>query len=142
MPFAGYLLKLTGTNLIFPHEYIALSSWKSTPNQREELKAYRDDNTRNLTRITAEGKKSIFSFSTRPNLRLVDKKIIQSFFTTGEAMTGGDSTQRKISLTFWNEETNLYQSGYFYRPNMEFPIVKITNSDIVYGALAFSFVEY
>ena len=149
MAFAGYLLKYsytsiggTYTDVIFPHNYIQLESWKSTPNQREEIRAYRDENTRNLTRVTASGKKSIFSFKTRPNLHLVEKQAIQTFFTQGEIRTGGDANERKIKLTFWNEETNDYQTGWFYRPNMEFPIIKITNSDIIYGALDFSFVEY
>ena len=148
MAFAGYLLKYSYTSgsrtidVIFPHNYIQLESWKSTPNQREEIRAYRDENTRNLTRVTASGKKSIFSFKTRPNLHLAEKQAIQTFFTQGEIRTGGDANERKIKLTFWNEETNDYQTGWFYRPNMEFPIIKITNSDIIYGALDFSFVEY
>ena len=148
MAFAGYLLKYSYTSggrtidVIFPHNYIQLESWKSTPNQREEIRAYRDENTRNLTRVTASGKKSIFSFKTRPNLHLAEKQAIQTFFTQGEIRTGGDANERKIKLTFWNEETNNYQTGWFYRPNMEFPIIKITNSDIIYGALDFSFVEY
>ena len=136
--FAGYLLKATATGIIFPQKYIALESWDSTPDQREELKAYRDDNTRNLTRVTATGKKSIFSFTTREGLHLADKIIIQTFFTNGES----DHEQRKINLEFWNEETNSYDTGDFYRPNMNFPIYKITEDDIIYKAMKFEFVEY
>lgn len=149
MAFAGYLLKYTytptggtATDVFFPHKYIQLQSWKSTPNQREEIRAYRDENTRNLTRVTASGRKSVFSFKTRPNLHLAEKQEIQDFFTQGESRTGGNADERKIRLTFWNEESNSYQSGWFYRPNMEFPIIKITDSDIIYGVLDFSFVEY
>ena len=61
--WAGYLLKAVKTNAIFPHKYIAYESYNTTPNQREEIKAYRDDNTRDLTRITAEGTKSVFGFA-------------------------------------------------------------------------------
>lgn len=136
--FAGYLLKATATGIVFPQKYIALESWESTPDQREELKAYRDDNTRNLTRVTATGKKSIFSFTTREGLHLADKIIIQTFFTNGES----DHEQRKINLQFWNEETNDYDTGDFYRPNMNFPIYKITEDDIIYKAMKFEFVEY
>lgn len=136
--FAGYLLKAVATNTIFPQKYIALESWDSTPDQREELKAYRDDNTRNLTRVTAAGKKSVFSFTTRPNLHLADKIAIQTFFTSAES----DPNQRRITLQFWNEETNSYDTGDFYRPNMNFPIYKITDDDIIYKALKFEFVEY
>lgn len=136
--FAGYLLARTADGKQFPHKYIALESWSSTPNQREEIKAYRDDNTRALTRVTAAGRKSIFSFKTRPNLHLADKIAIQQFFTQVET----DADERKIQLTFWNEETNSYQTGFFYRPNMPFPIYKITGNDILYKQMTLDFVEY
>lgn len=136
--FAGYLLKAVATDTVFPHKYIALESWESTPDQREELKAYRDDNTRNLTRLTAQGKKSVFSFTTRDKLSLEEKMEIQKFFTDAET----DHEQRKVQLQFWNEETNNYDTGYFYRPNMNFPIYKIEGDNIIYKALKFEFVEY
>lgn len=136
MAFSGYLLK--SGNDIFPHKYIKLESWDSTPNQREEIKAYRDDNTRNLTRVTASGKKTVFSFATISGLTLSQKQEIQTFFTSHET----DSLQRKINLTYWNDEENTYKTGAFYRPNMNFPIKKITSNDIVYGELKFEFVEY
>ena len=146
--FEGYLFKKTvtqGTSTIdvpFPNKYIALDTWSSTPNQREEIKAYRDDNTRDLTRVTAQGKKSKFSFKTRKKLHLNEKKEIQQFFTDGEQQTGGDPNQRKIQLTFWNDESNSYKTGYFYRPNMEFKIYKITDDDIIYDEMSFELIEY
>ena len=136
--FAGYLLKAVATGKTFPNQYIAYESWSSTPDQREELVAYRDDNTRDLVRVTAEGKKSIFSFNVRDGIHLAQKEEIQRFFTDAET----DHTQRKVQLEFWNEETNSYDTGYFYRPNMPFPIKKITDNDIIYGELTLEFVEY
>ncbi len=142
--FEGYLFKKTvtqGTSTIdvpFPNRYIALDTWSSTPNQREEIKAYRDDNTRDLTRVTAQGKKSKFSFKTRKKLHLNEKKEIQQFFTSSEV----DANQRKIQLTFWNDESNSYKTGYFYRPNMEFKIYKITDDDIIYDEMSFELIEY
>lgn len=142
--FRGYLFKKTitqGTSTIdvpFPNRYIALDTWSSTPNQREEIKAYRDDNTRDLTRVTAQGKKSKFSFKTRKKLHLNEKKEIQQFFTSSEV----DANQRKIQLTFWNDESNSYKTGYFYRPNMEFKIYKITDDDIIYDEMSFELIEY
>ncbi len=140
--FRGYLIRATLTNQIFPLEYINEGSWDSTPKQREELKAYRDDNTRDLTRVTAEGMKSVFGFQTRKNLHLVDKIAIQNFFVSAES----DHHQRKVNLEYWNDETNQYEIADFYRPDMNFPIQKIINkgidSDIIYGQLKLEFVEY
>ncbi len=139
--FRGYLIKAVKTGQIFPLEYINYESWNSTPKQREELKAYRDDNTRNLTRITAEGMKSVFAFETRANLHLEDKIAIQNFFYNGEDGDEGHH-QRKIQLEYWNEDSNQYETSYFYRPDIQFPIRKIVGNDIIYGALKFDFVEY
>lgn len=143
--FKGYLFQSIGTDsegntkyTPFPNKYIKYESWSSTPDQREELVAYRDDNSRDLTRVTASGKKSIFSFTTRDGIHLADKIAIQKFFTSAET----DTEQRKIQLQFWNEETNDYDTGYFYRPNMAFPIKKITDDDIIYGEMTIDFIEY
>nr|DAT76591.1 MAG TPA: hypothetical protein [Caudoviricetes sp.] len=136
--FKGYLLRAVRTDTIFPNDYILYSSWKSTPNQREEIKAYRDDNTRELYRVTAEGQKSIFQFDTIDGLSLQDKINIQNFFTSAEINT----KERKVQLEFWNEENNQYSIGYFYRPNMEFTIQDISEDDITYSSLTFEFVEY
>lgn len=142
--FEGYLFKKTvtqGTSTIdvpFPNKYISLGTWESTPNQREEIKAYRDDNTRNLTRVTAQGKKSKFSFKTRKKLKLAEKQEIQAFFTSSET----DPNQRKIQLTYWNDEANEYRTSYFYRPNMTFKIYKITENDIIYDEMSFELIEY
>ncbi len=142
--FKGYLFKKTvtqGTSEVdvpFPNKYIALDTWESTPNQREEIKAYRDDNTRDLTRVTAQGKKSKFSFKTRKRLKLAEKQEIQQFFTASES----DANQRKIRLTYWNDEDNMYKTGDFYRPNMTFKIYKITENDIIYDEMSFELIEY
>ena len=136
--FRGYLLKATGAATAFPDRFIQEGTWDSNPDQREELKAYREDNSRNLTRITAAGKKSTFSFETREGIHLEDKIAIQKYFTDNES----DATQRKINLTFWNDETNSYDTGDFYRPNMPFKIKLYTDDDIIYDSLKLEFVEY
>lgn len=136
MAFEGYLLK--SGNDIFPHKYIEYSSWDSTPNQREEIKAYRDDNTRDLTRVTAAGRKTAIAFKTRDSLTLEEKMEIQNFFTSHET----NAAERKIPLTFWNDESNSYVTSDFYRPNIKFPIKSISGNSIVYGSIQIDLVEY
>lgn len=141
----GYLLKAVKTNKKFPDKYINFESWDSTPKQREELKAYRDDNTRNLTRVTAEGMKSKFSFRTRPDITLEDKIVIQKFFTDAmeeETDPTEAKKQRKVELQYWDDDSNKYSTGTFYIPNMNFPIRKITDDTIYYNEMTFTFVEY
>lgn len=138
MAFAGYLMKAVSTNTVFPNKYIQYESWDTTPNQREEIKAWRDENTRDLFRITAHGKKSKIEFTTMPSLHLADKMAIQSFFTDAES----NSDERKIRLEYWNDESNTYEVGDFYRPDIKFSIKMVTDSDIVYKELSIHLVEY
>ena len=134
--FEGYLFK--SGNDIFPHEYIVYESYSTLPNSREEIKAYRDDNTRNLTRVTAQGTKSSFSFKTRPYLHLADVEKILEFFTSHES----SSLERKINLTYWNNENLEYKTADFYRADITFTIKKITDDDIIYNEAEISLVEY
>lgn len=136
-PFRGYLLRAIDTNRIFPNKFIQFDTYSSNPKQREELKAYRDDNSRELTRVTAEGMKSKITFTVRP-LWLEEKMELQQFFYSAEA----DHVQRKIQLEYWDDENNTYDTGYFYRPNMEFPISHITDDNIRYKETKMELIEY
>ena len=64
--FKGYLVKFGSVEL--PNSYLKLDSGNtSTPNQREEIKAVRDDYSRKLTRVTANGQITKFSLVFRPS---------------------------------------------------------------------------
>ena len=134
----GYLIKTTSPEKVLPAKFIEESSYKATPNQREEIKAYRDENTRDLTRITAAGKKSKIIFATRDNLHLKDKIELQEFFYNAES----DHNERKVNLQFWNDEENVYKTGDFYRPDIQFTIKKITDDDIIYNKVEIHLIEY
>lgn len=135
--FLGYLLKnnITGST---DNSFIALESYNSTPNQREELVAYRDENTRDLTRVTADGMKTAINFSSIAGMDLLQKMAMQEFFNS--AMV--DEKQRKVDLTYWNDEENTYKRGYFYLPDISFTIIEITSDNIYYDAIDIGLVEY
>lgn len=137
MAFSGYLIKAIKTNKIFPNKYIALESFDTQPNVREEIKAVRDDYTRTLTRVTAQGTKSNFKFSTRP-LKLVELAEILKFFTDAES----DKLQRKIQLEYWNMEDMTYKTSYFYRPDITYKIREISNNDMKIAPIEIQFIEY
>lgn len=133
------IVTLNGVTMLkFPHKYIKENSYSVTPDQREEVNTWRDDYSRTLYRITAPGKKSVFNFTTRDNLHLKQIEEIQNFFLQHES----NALERKIQLYFWNMETMSYDNGYFYRPNMPFPIKSVKASDLIVGELQFDFVEY
>ena len=122
----------------FPDKYIKLDSFEVTPNQREEIKAYRDDYSRNLHRVTAPGTKSKIAFITRPDLHLSEVYEIDSFFTTAEIV----ELERKVRLKYWNQEDYQYKTGYFYRPNHPYKYKKISDSDIQFDEIGFELIEY
>lgn len=133
------IVTLNGVKMqILPHKYIKENTYYITPDQREEVEAWRDDYTRELYRITATGRKSVFNFTTRDNLWLKQVDELQNFFLEHET----NATERKITLYFWNTETMSYDHGDFYRPNMPFPIKKITRTNMQFGELKLDFVEY
>ena len=134
----GFLFKATQSGDVFPDKYINYESYDTTPNQREEIKAYRDDNSRELHRITADGMKSTFTFTTRDNLDLQAMNEIMTFFMSNET----NQKERKIQLTYWDNEQFTYKTGFFYRSNQEFKIKKISNNNIWYKEMTFKLIEY
>lgn len=134
----GYFLKATATDEIFPMQYIQFDSWDSNPNYREEIKAYRDDYDRSLTRITAPVHKSTFAFSTREDLKLEDREVIKGFFDRAMSI----ENERKINLEYWNDEDLEYKTGDFYIPNINFKIKVVRGGTLVYNSYKLEFIEY
>ena len=134
MLFEGYLLKFGGS--ILPHKYMQLSSYDTTPNQRTELSAYRD-NFNSLHRVTSPNHKTTIRFTTMP-LSLEQKQEIQRIMAYGLV----DRDQRKYNVTYWNDETNTYITSYFYMPDVNYPIKKIDGSNIEYNPISFELIEY
>lgn len=136
--FKGYLLKAVEKNQIFPNEYINYESWESNPNQREEIKAYREENSRNLHRVTASGRKTALKFDTRPNLHLADINKIRKWFYDNES----NHDERKIEIEFWDDDNLKYRTITVYRANPKFKIKKITDNDIIYLSQTIDLIEY
>lgn len=136
--FEGYLLKAVATNRVFPHQYIVFGTWETTPNQREEIKAYREENSRDLHRFTAEGRKSTLKFDIRPNLHLADIEAIDNWFKSAES----NADERKIEVRFWDDDRHMYRNIVCYQPNPKFKIKRITDNDIIYDGRTIELIEY
>lgn len=134
MPFEGYLLKF-GTQIL-PHKYIRLSSYDTTPNQRTELSAVRDNNNY-LCRVTSPNHKTTIKFSTI-SLSLDEKTEIQAIMSNGLV----NEIERKYKVTYWNDETNSYITSEFYMPDVNYPIKKIEGENIEYNPISYELIEY
>ena len=128
-------MKSLGT--IFPHKYIQISTYQTTPSQRQDLDSYQDSKG-NLHRTVVPHDRSKIVFKTMDNLKLAEKQEIQAFFNG--AMT--NARERKITLAYWNDEDNMYKTGSFYIPDVTYPIKRIMGNDIVYGSVEYHLIEY
>lgn len=124
--------------LSFPQKYIAYGGYKCTPNNREEIKAYRDDNTRNLTRVTASGTKTGITIDILGGLHDAEKREVLAWFTGHES----NALQRKISLLYYDTDSGNYVTGAFYRANTEYAVLYIGASDIIWDAFTIELAEY
>lgn len=132
--FEGWLIKV-GTKK-FPHKYIAEKSYQTTPLQRTELKAYRDTRN-NLHRITSPNYKSKIVFKTVP-LTLAELREIRTLLNSAFI----NNQQRKLNVTYWDEELLAYRTMTAYMPDITYTVTKISDSNIKYEPVDLTFIEY
>lgn len=132
MAFNGsYYLKVG--NYEIPLKYMALDSYTTSPDQRQDLDSGRDADGvmhRNVLPHTA----TKVEFDTPP-LTVADFRAlidgIRSNFT--------NSLERKCTLTYYDDETDTYKPGTFYMPGtLSF---KVYNKQI-YNSFRIAFIEY
>ena len=131
MAFSGYLVKVGSYTI--PLTFMKLESYKSAPDQRQDLDSYRDANGylhRNVLPHTA----TKIEFET-PYMTMKDFQTL----LTGIKNNLTSSLERKCALTYYDEETNAYKTGTFYMPGtMEY---QMFNKNI-YAPSRFAFIEY
>lgn len=130
--YKGYLLKFGST--VMPNKYFL--EYSSTPNQRMESDAQRDQ-LGDLHRTTLPHHKTSITFST--HILSLDEKINFQNIING-AMT--NSLQRRVPVTYWNDETNSYKTGSFYIPDIEFQVIDADANNIEYNPITVELIEY
>lgn len=125
--FQGFLLAYVKNNqtVPFPNELIDYDCWESNDNQREYIKAYRDDNTRDATLVPAQGRKTALQLKTRDNLHISQVKTIRDWFLDGEI----DHDIRKITIKYWDSDQLKYRTITCYQANPKFKIKQIIHED-------------
>lgn len=136
MSFLGYLIKFNKTGKLFPHRLIDGSSYQSTPLQRTEVKAYRDSNNL-LHRTTSPNSKTKIVFKTLP-LTLAQMQEVRGLLNSAF----DNAQQRKLRITYWDDELLSYRTMTAYIPDVTYQPSKITDSDIRYEPVEFTFIEY
>lgn len=133
MSYAGYLLKVNG--VLFPNRYILMDSYESTPHQLTDLDSYIDGDGY-LQRNVLPHARSKVSFSTCSKLTLQEKMEIQSIIPTSK------TDRIRLHVEYWDDDTNTYQTGDFYVPDIKYPIHDANNDTIIYNSIIIEFIEY
>lgn len=139
--YAGYLLKFGSVTL--PNSFLLADGWKSKPNQRVEIKALRDANAL-LHRVTSPNYKTQLTFNVR-SMNLIEKMAFTE--AINQAIVGIENQkQRRVVVTYWNDEINDYKTGTFYMPDIEY-VIHTTNDkpgqyNIYYKPFQVKLIEY
>lgn len=137
--FQGWLIKFGDVQL--PNSFLLADGWEDTPNQRIEVDAYRDANVL-LHRETAENFKTKLKLNIRE--MSLEERIAFDNVIGLASLPITDKKQRRVCVTYWNDETLTYETGIFYMPDTTYVIHKVDedNKDIEYNDFSITLIEY
>ena len=137
MAFSGYLIKIGGSEgTRLPMKYVKAEAYTITPNQRMESEAKRSV-TGVLYRTTVEHTASKIEFNT-PVLKNSEMNAMMALFRDAWTST----IERKLTLEYYDMETDSYKTGEFYMPDIKFEITRIEGNTIYYNETRIAFIEY
>lgn len=138
MAFQGYLIKGNTTNTEFPMDLILADTYDVTPDQRSELKAFRDNNNY-LNRVTSPNFKSKITFQTR-EMNESDMQRIRNWINSNIE----NSIQNSLSLTIYKPNTGTYENIHMaYKTDETYRIKRIRGlNDVDYGKITWTFIQY
>lgn len=129
-----YLIKFGSTE--FPNKYITSDGYNTTPNQRTELEAYRDADIE-LHRVTSPNFKTSIQLTLCP-MSASEKQEVQDIIKNSMINTD----ERKVNITYWNEEINSYSNGYFYISDVTYNLMGFYGGEKWYKSVTYQLTEY
>lgn len=127
--FKGYLLRNTAVGII-PNKFLQANGYSCTPNQRSDRNTYVDEEGV-LHRDILPATSTKIEFETVP-MNLNQKIQFQKFFPN----------RTVVELEYWNDETNDYEIGKFYVPDIPYSYYAVWGNDIRYNPFRVAFIEY
>lgn len=119
-----------------PNEYITEDGYVVTPNQRTELEAYRNADVL-LHRVTSPNFKTSITLTLCP-MSLTEKMTVQSIINSAMIVP----TERKVAVTYWNDETNTYETGDFYISDVTYSVMGYYGGERWYKSVTYQLTEY
>jgi len=137
--FEGWLIKFG--NVILPNSYLLADGWKSTPNQRMEADAYRDASML-LHRETSGNFKTSLTLEIR-DMTLEEMSAFKNVIGLA-TLPESARKERRVAVTYWNDETLNYCSTEMYMPDTAYSIhyVDEEECDIEYNSFTLELIEY
>lgn len=138
--FNKYFVKVIrasdNTAVPIPNKYISLTSYVSTPNQRQDLDSYQD-NWGKLHRNTLEHTRSKLEWNTPP---LFERELLslQNILNSGII----NAKERKLKIIHYCFDTHTYEQGEFYMPDITFTPLLIRNGEVLMDKVRLAFIEY
>lgn len=138
--FDTYFVKVIrasdNTAVPIPNKYISLTSYVSTPNQRQDLDSYQD-NLGKLHRNTLDHTRSKLEWNTPP---LFERELLslQNILNSGII----NAKERKLKITHYCFDTHTYEQGEFYMPDITFTPLLIRNGEVIMDKVRLAFIEY
>lgn len=134
MAFSGYLLKVGSTQV--PMQNILLGSYNVTPDQRMDNSSERDT-TGILHRDVVDHTATKIEFNTPP-ISSTDLAALNKIFHDAFS----NDLERKLELEYYNPDTDSYETGEFYMPDIQYIIHRADSNVLWYDSLRFAFIEY
>ena len=138
--FDTYFVKVIrasdNTAVPIPNKYISLTSYVSTPNQRQDLDSYQD-NLGKLHRNTLDHTRSKLEWNTPP---LFERELLslQNILNSGII----NAKERKLKIIHYCFDTHTYEQGEFYMPDIRFTPLLIRNGEVLMDKVRLAFIEY
>ena len=138
--FDTYFVKVIrasdNTAVPIPNKYISLTSYVSTPNQRQDLDSYQD-NLGKLHRNTLDHTRAKLERNTPP---LFERELfsLQNILNSGII----NSKERKLKIIHYCFDTHTYEQGEFYMPDITFTPLLIRNGEVLMDKVRLAFIEY
>ena len=137
--FDGWLLKFGSVQL--PNSFLLIDGYEDTPNQRLELDAFRDASAL-LHRETSQNTKTKLSMKLK-GMTLEERMAFDNVIGLA-SLPAIDKLQRRVNVTYWNDETLSYQTGVFYMPDITWVIHNIDEESKTYdyNPVSLTLIEY
>lgn len=134
MAFNGTLLKLGNT--VFPLKYVYKESYEITPNRVQDISPNRNANGL-LMRNPVEHTATTIQLTVKP---LWNKDLSEMMAIIRNNYV--NEKEKKLLIEYYSPDIDDYKTGFFYVPDIKYPINLITENKIFYNSFTLEFIEY